>query len=490
VFRKNKSGCAEMSCILQSMDKVLEGQDEKIPKSDYGIHKHVVDTFDKLMENEGIMSDSAKEILNVATSISSFDVEMTHISNELMNFSDDMESVGESNLAVVEETNATMDQVTNSIDQAAEKLDQLRVNSTKFADQNNESVQLLHEVNGLKENVLSDTKHMNEKIEQLVQLAVEVGKIVESVQKIANQTNLLALNAAIEAARAGEQGRGFSVVADEVRNLADNTKMNLDGMRDFVDKIYAAASDGQESMNRTVSSTNEMSEKIDLVSETIDGNINMLHELVDSVSNISETMQGIKESANEIDKAMDTYSDDAQKLNEMSQNIHNEAVYSVGFAKNISQIDDHLSNIVTNMYDGLEEGVHVLKNEDVVQILKEAENAHIQWIKKARGMIDNMKVEPIQTNSKKCAFGHFYHAIKLKQPDIAERWKEIDKMHHDFHLLGDDIISAIKDNDRDRAESTYQNAEQISKHMLETINNVEKSIEELDKKGISVFKNN
>ena len=313
MFGKNKSGCAEMNCILQSMDKVLAGQEERIPKSDYGIHKHVVDTFDKLMENEGRMSDAAREVLDVATSISSFDVEMSHISNQLMNFAGEMEDVGESNLAVVEETNATMNQVTNSIDEAAETLNQLKDESTKFADQNNESVQLLHEVNGLKENVLDDTKHMNEKIEQLVQLAVEVGKIVESVQQIANQTNLLALNAAIEAARAGEQGKGFSVVADEVRNLADNTKTNLDGMRDFVDKIYAAASEGQESMNRTISSTNEMSEKIDLVSETIDGNITMLHELVDSVSNISGTMQGIKESAKEIDKAMDTYSEDAQK---------------------------------------------------------------------------------------------------------------------------------------------------------------------------------
>lgn len=487
MFNKSGSKCSDMKNIMQSMDDVLEGREKSIPKGDYGANQKVVDTFNKLVDNEERMSGAAKEVLDVATSISSFDVEMKHISNELMNFAGEMEEVGESNLAVVEETNATMNQVTNSIDEAADTLDMLKSKSVKFADQNNESVQLLHEVNGLKENVLDDTRQMNEKIEQLVQLAVEVGKIVESVQKIANQTNLLALNAAIEAARAGEHGKGFSVVADEVRNLADDTKTNLDGMRDFVEKIYAAASEGQESMNRTISSTNDMSDKIDLVSNTIDGNISMLHELVDSVSNISENMQGIKNSAKEIDRAMDTYSEDAQRLNTMTQSIHQDATLSVDFAKNISTIDERLSKVVNGLYEGLEDGSHAMKNQEVIDVLKKAENAHIQWVKKARGMIDAMKVSPIQTDSKKCAFGHFYQAIKLSQPEIADRWREIDTMHHDFHKLGDEIVAAIRANDRDKAEEIYKNAEQISKRMLATLQSVEKSIEDLDKRGISVF---
>lgn len=359
LFQKNNY-YSEMNGIMEYVKGTLEGKEMTCPKSKYEIHNRVIDQINKLLKHEKQMSVTTREVLEVESSISSFAKKLTHMSDQLIEFASNMEEVSESNSTIVEETNVTMKEVTETIDVVANTLDTLKNESEIFADKNNDSVILLREVSEIKENVIDDNFHMNLKIEQLVELTTEVGKIVDSVQAIANQTNLLALNASIEAARAGEQGRGFSVVADEVRNLADDTKKNLEGMRNFVDKIYMAANEGKESMNRTIDSTNQMSRKIDIVSETIDGNIRMMRGLVSSVTRINESMQEVKTSALEINKTMKTSSSDAQRLKVMTQNIHQDAIQSVDFARSIADIDDKLSVIATDLSEGLRlEGIPV-----------------------------------------------------------------------------------------------------------------------------------
>lgn len=75
------------------------------------------------------------------------------------------------------------------------------------------------------------------KIEVLSDAANRIGEVITLIQDIAEQTNLLALNATIESARAGEYGKGFSVVASEVKNLANQTSKATENITEHVDNI-------------------------------------------------------------------------------------------------------------------------------------------------------------------------------------------------------------------------------------------------------------
>ena len=440
-----------------------------------------------LIENEKKMTDSAKQLLDIVSSLSSFDVNMSHISKQLTGFVHELYDLSQSNLAIVEETTSTMSQVNDTVDLTTGELNTLSEDSQVLVEKNNASKVLLSEVNALKEEVVGDANVMSEKIDQLVELSTEVNKIVDSVQGIANQTNLLALNAAIEAARAGEMGRGFSVVAEEVRKLADDTKRNLDDMREFVEKIGIASNEGKESVQKTLAATNDMSEKIDAVTSTVNDNITMIHGTLDTLNRINDDMQGIKIATNEVDKAMSVCSENAEQLIVMTEGIRVDAEATTDYAGKIIEIDDELSTVVDGMFETVKESGNIMTNDEFAVVIEKARKAHGDWIDNIVGMVEEMKTVPLQYNPTKCAFGHFYRAIPLENGEIANTWNRIDKVHKDFHTTGAEIKKAVKAGDEDTARKYLEKAQALSEDMFKCLDEVDEYIANKATKGENIF---
>lgn len=441
----------------------------------------------QLLENEGRLAESSKKLLAITTELSNFDVDMKYIADGANRATVKMEELSESNLAIVEETTATMGQMSETMQSTVDNVHNLKQTAKELEEKNEVSRKMLANATVLKENVVSDSHIMSEKVNQLVQLTNEISNVVQSVHAIADQTNLLALNAAIEAARAGEAGKGFAVVADEIRQLSDDTKANLAGMTTFMDKIYEAAKEGQESVEHAIKSTDEMGNVIDQVAENVGSNIDGLNMVSSEILRLAGQIEDLGAAAGDISQAMDNSANDAETLSNVTRNVSAESGKTMTLAKSIGTIDDEISQVVAEMFAGLHQGHHAITNQEFLDIIKKAEKAHIGWLGKVKGMVDNMQIQPLQTNSKKCAFGHYYRVIQMRNPLLAEEWKKVDKLHHDFHGMGDKILRAIAQNDQRSAKDQFHQAEQLSQQMLELLRKLEHKTEACIKENRQIF---
>lgn len=129
--------------------------------------------------------------------------------------------------------------------------------------------------------------------EQIVNLSEQTGQISsisDLVTDVANQTNMLALNAAVEAARAGEQGKGFTVVAGEIRKLAEQSKKSAEKINALVDDIQAA-------INSTIMVTDQGQKTAIEGIKLAENSATTFKEIADAVNNVFINSQQISMSS-------------------------------------------------------------------------------------------------------------------------------------------------------------------------------------------------
>ena len=446
----------------------------------------VKDDLQSLIANEVRLSEASKSLVDTTGTLSSFDVGMTYISGQLMDYARALAEVSDSNLAVVEETTASLNMVDENAKTTAVMLGKLNDDAQILAAKTEESQRLLDNAKELKDELVADMKVMADEMSQLMQLVSEVNEIVDKVQAIARQTNLLALNASIEAARAGELGKGFAVVADEVRKLADDTNEQLTDMRQFVSQMNKATEESRASLEKSVASGNRMGEMIDGATASVQANTNRLGTIAVDVQEMNTSVGEIRDAIHEINAAMDTSTEDAEQLAGMTANIRDDAEKSVDYAKQLAQIDDDLSVIVETIYAGLEQSRRAPKNEEIVDILTKAKTAHTNWLSLLKQIVDEGQSKPIQVNSRKCMFGHYYYALAVKHPVLAEQWNRIGTLHGTFHTLGQTVLERL-DQDIESRQALYEEAVSVSEQLMEVIDAVIQEITRMTSEGETVF---
>lgn len=175
---------------------------------------------------------------------------------------------------------------------------------------------------------LGDASSVREKMkvisEQILYLSEQIGQIgniTNFVSDLANQTNMLALNAAVEAARAGEHGKGFSIVAAEIRKLADQSKKSAE-------RISALVTDNQKATNSTVMVTEEGARAVEGLAVSITSAFESVQQIslnvrqqAAAIRQVVGAMDSINAGAKETAAGITQTRLGIQKLNEAAQRL-------------------------------------------------------------------------------------------------------------------------------------------------------------------------
>jgi len=213
----------------------------------------------------------------------------------------------EEQAAAVAETVATVDEVTQTSEQAAQRAKAVAEAAQRTADIGRTGRKAVDEAVAVMGTVKEQGESLAENILALAEQAQQIGEIIATVNEIAEQTNLLALNAAIEAARAGEHGRGFSVVASEVKALAEQSKKATAQVRQILGDI-------QKATNSAVLATEEST-------KGVNGAIKVVNQAGETIRTLADTINEASQAASQIAASASQQAAGMGQIHQATKNI-------------------------------------------------------------------------------------------------------------------------------------------------------------------------
>lgn len=301
-------------------------------------HKVEIDTPDEF----GVLAKSYNQMLDLIVYLIRQTQEsserLAQSSNEILSATEQQASGAAEQAASISQTTATMEELAATYRQIADNANQVVTMAEASLGSAESGQQAVMNTLTAMEDIKTRSQTSANKILSLGERSQQIGQVLEIINSIADQTKILALNAAIEAARAGEAGKGFSVVAIEIRKLAESVVESTGEIGSIMTEIQAAAN---ELVIATEQELKQVQGGVDLAhvtGESLDQILEMIEQTTSAAKEISAATQQQKSATEQVVKAMREVAAVAQQTAAGGRQVAGTAEHLATIAKESSQV--------------------------------------------------------------------------------------------------------------------------------------------------------
>ena len=264
-----------------------------------------------------------RDMMNVVDNIQSACMKIVSSANEILAASKQQQSTTTEQSNQMNEIQSTLNEAASTSAEISSTAQEISSFTKQTGEEAKAGSRLIKETTDKMLALKESNKNISDRLNILSEKIQGIGKMLTTILAVADQTNLLSLNAAIEAAKAGEQGKGFSVVAQEIRRLADQTAQSSKEISNLINEIQAASTSAIMTMEKSTQDTNSGTALVTDFSSRFASITEKVQTILPQIENISKTITeqatGNKEivaTINQMTEALQLTAASAKQLNQ------------------------------------------------------------------------------------------------------------------------------------------------------------------------------